>query len=115
MKSTLTMLLMAFFLAGSGFEAAISYFSRLRNVSVASPNLQNYFVIDPDVWKYARPDLGDVRLYDGQSQVPYALVKQSGGGSSQESAAKILNLGKVGDHTEFDLDVRGLEEYGRVR
>ena len=43
--------------------------------------------------------------YDGESQVQYALSEQRGGTSSHEAAAKILNLGSVGGHTEFDLDI----------
>ena len=106
-------LLIALLVAG-GYQVSISYFSRTHNVAVQSADRQNYFVVDADVWKFARTDLSDLRLYDGQAQVPYALIEQSGGSSSQESPARILNLGKAGDHTEFDLDVRGLNEYGRV-
>jgi hypothetical protein len=86
-------LLIALFVAG-GYQVSIPYFSRARNVAMQS-TAQNYFVVDPDIWKFARPDLSDLRLYDGQAQVPYALVEQSGGSSSQESPAGILNLGKV--------------------
>jgi hypothetical protein len=56
-----------------------------------------------------------VRLYDGQSQVPYVVHKQSGGSTTQESEAKVLNLGAVAGQTEFDVDTRGFEEYDRVR
>ena len=115
MKSTLTTLLLASFLASSGYEAAIAYFSRERRVAISSPDLQNYVVVDPDVWKFARADLADFRLYDGRVQVPYAVMKQSEGNSTQDSPAKILNLGKTAGRTEFDLDVGGLAEYDRVR
>ena len=111
MKTAL--LLIGFFLLAAS-DASIRYFSRVRNLNVSSPDRQTYFVLDPEIWKFARPDLADPRLFDGQVQVPYALVKESGGSSSQESAARVLNLGKVGDHTEFDLDVSGLNEYSRV-
>jgi hypothetical protein len=109
-----TAALLLAFLFASGYQVSTSYFSRTRNVAVQATERQNYFVVDADIWKYARPDLSDLRLYDGQAQVPYALIEQSGGSSSQQSPARILNLGRVGDHTEFDLDVRGLNEYGRV-
>jgi Protein of unknown function (DUF3999) len=115
MKSVLTGLLLIFFLATSGYEAAIAYFSRVRTVAISSPDHQNYVVIDADIWKYARPDLADLRLYDGQAQDPYAVITQSGGSSAQDSPARILNLGKAGGQTEFDLDVGGLAEYDRVR
>lgn len=115
MRAIFTALLLTSFLAGSGYEANTAYFSRGRGVAISSPDRQNYVVVDADVWKYARPDLADVRLYDGQAQVPYALIEQSGGSSTQVSPAKILNLGEVAGRTEFDLDVGGLAEYDRVR
>ncbi len=108
-------LLIATVVAGSGYEASIQYFTRTRNVAVSRPDRQNYFGADQDIWKFARQDLADIRFYDGQVQVPYALVKQSAENSSQESPAKILNLGSVSGHAEFDLDVGGLPEYSRVR
>ncbi len=115
MKSILAAFLLISLLAASGYEAGIAYFSRIRGVAVSAPDRQNYLVVDADVWKYARPDLADIRLYDGQTQVPYALVTQSGGSSNQDSPAKILNLGKATGRTEFDLAVGGLPEYDRVR
>ena len=109
------LLLFLTILLAAGYEAAIPYFAKVRSVNVETADKQNYFVVDPEIWKSARSDLADLRLYDNQVQVPYALVKASGGSSNEESSARIVNLGKVGDHTEFDLDVRGLNEYGRAR
>jgi hypothetical protein len=112
-----TALAMVFLFAGAdaGYEAGCAYFTRTRSVVVTFPDRQNYLVVDADIWKFARPDLGDLRLYDGSSQVPYALITERGGSSVQQSAAQILNLGKVGDHTEFDLEVGDVQEYSRVR
>ena len=84
-------------------------------MTITTPDKQNYAVLDAEVFAHARPDLSDVRIYDGQSQVPYVLVRQSGGSTTQESQAKVLNLGSVGGRTEFDLDASGVEEYDRVR
>ncbi len=95
MKNTLTALFLASFLAGPGYEAAVVYFSRERGVTVSAPDRQNYVVVDPDMWKFARADLADLRLFDGQAQIPYALIEQSGGSSTQDSPARLLNLGKV--------------------
>src|SRR5207245_2821812 len=61
------------------------------------------------------PDLADIRLNDGDSQLPYVLIRQSGGSSTEETSAKVLNLGSVAGHTEFDLDVSTLAEYDQVR
>lgn len=111
---TVAALLAASFL-GMGYDADVRYFSRVRDVSHIIPDRQNYIVVDSDIWKFARPDLDDVRLYDGETQVPFVLRTQSSGSAHQETAAKILNLGTIDGHTEFDLDVRTLGEYSRVR
>jgi hypothetical protein len=115
MKNLLTAFLLTSVLAATGYEASIAYFSRDRRVMIASPDRQNYVVVDADIWQYAGPGLSDIRLFDGQVQVPYALITQRGGSSTQDSPARILNLGQAGGRTEFDLDVSGLAEYDRVR
>jgi len=97
------------------YDAGIPYFSRTRIVTIASPDKRNVIALDADIWKYARPEFPDLRIYDGQSKVPYALVRENGGSKTQESEAKLLNLGSVGGHTEFDLDTGGAAEYDRVR
>ncbi len=86
---------------------SISYFTNVRDVRISQADQQNYFVVDEEIWTHARPDLADLRIYDGESQVQYALSEQRGGTSSHEAAAKILNLGSVGGRTEFDLDIHG--------
>ena len=96
-------------------EPAIAYFSNVRDVHIAQPDWQNFFIVDAEIWGHARPDLGDLRLYDGEAPVQYALSEQRAGISSEEVEAKILNLGSVSGHTEFDLDTQGLAEYDRIR
>jgi hypothetical protein len=96
-------------------EAAIPYFSHKRDVAMSSADRQNYLVVDADMWAHSRADLSDVRLFDGQTQVPYVLKQQRGGVSSVEQEAKVLNLGSVRGHTEFDIDVGELPEYDRIR
>jgi hypothetical protein len=101
-------------------EPSISYFTNVRDLRISQPASQNYFAVDEEIWNRSRPDLADLRIYDGESQVQYALSEQRGGTSSQEAAAKILNLGSVGGRTEFDLDLFDgstgqIGEYDRVR
>lgn len=96
-------------------EPAIPYFTNVRDVHTTDPAKQNYFIVDEEVWNHARPDLADLRLYDGSSAVQYALSEQREGVASEEVPAKILNLGTVSGHTEFDLDTQGLQEYDRIR
>lgn len=94
---------------------AISYFTNLREIRISQLGTQNYFVVDEEIWSHARPDLGDLRIFDGDAQVQYALSVQRGSTSSREEAARILNLGSVGGRTEFDLDMGQVSEYDRVR
>ena len=96
-------------------EPAIPYFSNVRDVHIAQPERQNFFIVDEQLWAHSRSDLGDLRLYDGDSAVQYSLSEQRAGTSSEEVEAKILNLGSKSGHTEFDLDTRGLAEYDRIR
>ncbi len=96
-------------------EAAIPYFTEVRNVQISHSDRQNYFVVDQGIWTHARPDLGDLRLYDKDSPVQYALSEQRAGISSEEVPAKILNLGSVSGYTEFDLDTEPLTEYDRIQ
>jgi len=96
-------------------EPAIPYFSNVRDVHIAQSDRQNFFIVDEELWNHSRPDLGDLRLYDGDSPVQYFISEQRAGVSSEEVDAKILNLGSVGGHTEFDLDTEGLAEYDRIR
>ena len=96
-------------------EPSISYFTNVRDIRTIQSAPQNYFVIDEEIWTHARPDLADLRIYDGGSQVQYALSEQRGGTSTHEEPARILNLGSVAGHTEFDLDLGQIPEYDRIR
>jgi hypothetical protein len=96
-------------------EPAIPYFTNLRDVQIQHPDRQNFFIVDEELWNHSRPDLADLRLYDGDTPVQYALSEQRAGISSEEAEAKILNLGSVSGHTEFDLDAAGIPEYDRIR
>ena len=107
--------LLLFLLPGANPEAAIPYFHYMREITVARPAQQNYFVVDADIWDHARPDLADLRLFDGGEQIPYALREKRGRTSQEERSAKILNLGTVAGRTQFVVDVGEIPEYDRVR
>lgn len=111
-------LLLLFYLAAdapSRPEQAIAYFTNVRDVHVSHPDRQTFFVVDEELWSHSRPDLADLRLYDAEIPVQYALSEQRPGVSSEEAEAKILNLGSIKGHTEFDLDANGIAEYDRIR
>jgi len=90
-------LLSLLLLAGS-YEPEIRFFSNVRDISIASQERQNYVVVDTGVWQHARPDLADIRLYDGMTQVPYFLQEQTGRSTTTEQPAKIFNLGRRRSH-----------------
>jgi len=114
MKSGSFLLLILFF-AASAPEPSLTYFSNVRDVIIAQSDRQNFFVVDEEIWAHSRANLGDLRLYDGETPVQYSLSEQRGGVSSEEAEAKIFNLGSVSGHTEFDLDTDGLATYDRIR
>ena len=96
-------------------DPGVSYFSRVRNISVASPQQANYIVLDEEILQHANPSLSDLRIFDSDTQVPYALSEQPGGLQGAEHEAKILNLGVVAGRTEFDLDLESVTQYNHIR
>ncbi len=90
------------------------YFRYTRDISISLPGKQNYLVVDAAIWAHARASLSDLRLYDREVQVPYALSEEQASSSTQVREARILNLGVRGGRTEFDLDVGDEAEYNHV-
>jgi hypothetical protein len=117
MRHTLFFMFVLIFAVPGPPEPAIAYFSNVREIRVAQPDRQNFFIVDEEIWNHSRLDLGDLRLYDGESPVQYALSEQHAGISSEEVEAKILNLGlgSMSGRTEFDLDAEGIATYDRIR
>jgi len=107
--------LLFLFLLADVPEPRIVYFTNVRDVAVTQADRQNFFAVDPELWAHSRGDLGDLRLYAGDISVQYSLSEERAGTSSEDTEAKILNLGSVGGHTEFDLDTQALPEYDRIK
>ena len=108
-------LLLAALLAAATPVAEPRYFTHVRDVTVADPSVQNYVVVDEEVWKRCRPDLGDIRLYAPNGQeVPYALRVQASGRTAASTPAKVLQLGTTAGRTTFFLDLEHVDEYDRV-
>lgn len=95
-------------------SASISYFKYFRNVEVVSPGHQQYVVVDEGLWQHARPDLADLRLYAGQTEVPYALTIERGSSATEQKEVRILQPGVLNGRTQFFLDMAGLAEYDRI-
>src|SRR5207302_5409029 len=62
------LLLAFFFWAGS--PIAHSKYERPVQVSIAG---QNYVAVDETIWAHARGDLGDVRLFAADTEIPYSV------------------------------------------
>jgi hypothetical protein len=92
---------------------SISYFTNVRDVRISQSDQQNYFVVDEEVWTHARPDLADWRVYDGESQVQYALSEQRGGTSTM-GGRRILNLGVWADALN-STSIWARSGYDRIR
>ena len=114
-KSAFLVLASTLALGAAIHEPSISYFTHVRDIRTAPTSPQNYLVVDEEIWTRARPDLADLRIYDGESQVQYAMSEQRGGISTHEEPARMLNLGSLGGRTEFDLDMGQIAEYDRIR
>src|ERR1019366_7782379 len=97
------------------YVGAREYFRYTRDVTISQPGKQNYLVVDAAIWARVRPDLSDLRLYDGAVQVPYALSEEQASSSTLEREARILNLGVRNGRTEFDRDVGSGAEYNQVQ
>jgi Protein of unknown function (DUF3999) len=96
-------LLAAVILAGP----SIPYFKYQRPVQ-AEPGGQRYIAVDEQTWKNARRDLGDLRLYSGQQEIPYALIVERGGQENASKDVTVLQESVVGGKTQFLVDMTPL-------
>ena len=94
-------------------SASIPYFKHVRDVKGGADH-QQYFVVDESVWQHARPDLADLRLYAGQTEVPYASSIERGSSATEQKSVRILQPATIGGKTQFFLEMSGLTEYDRI-
>src|SRR5579863_3817967 len=87
----------------------------MRKVEGITPHKQNFVVLDDHIWMHARRDLADLRLYAGDSEVPYALVRERGSISAQRGATNILNMGRKNNETQFVVEVQDLAECDSIQ
>jgi hypothetical protein len=95
-------------------DAKPQYFTNVRTVQVAQPSQTNFIAVDPEIWSHSRADLGDLRLYNGDQGVPYALRVQGNAEYAEQRKVKVLNKGIVPDATRFLLDLDGIDLYDEV-
>jgi hypothetical protein len=92
---------------------AIPYFKYQRPVQV-QPGGQRYVAVDEQTWKNARRDLGDLRLYNGQQEVPCALIVERGSRENDSKEVSVLQQSVVGGKTQFLIDMTGVPEYDHI-
>ena len=102
-------LLATMFLAGP----SIPYFKYQRPVQ-AQPGGQRYIAVDEQTWKNARRDLGDLRLYSGRQEVPYALMVERGSRENDNKEVRVLQQSVVGGKTQFMIDMTDVAEYDHI-
>lgn len=92
---------------------AIPYFKYHRPVQ-AQPGGQRFLAVDEQTWKNARRDLGDLRLYSGQQEVPYALMVERGSRENDNKDVRVLQQSMVGGKTQFMIDMTDVAEYDHI-
>jgi hypothetical protein len=93
--------------------SAIAFFKYQRTLQ-ATPGGQRYVAVDEAIWKNARPDLGDLRLYNGQQEVPYALMVERGSRENDTKDVRVLQQSVVGGKTQFVIDMADVAEYDHI-
>ena len=80
---------------------AISFFKYERSTQVANSSGQHYVAIDETVWRHARTDLGDLRLYAGGNEIPYALTLETGNSIAEQKPVRILQPATIMGRRNF--------------
>lgn len=95
-------------------SAPVSYLRYQRSVQLSTSATQHFVTVDETIWKHARPDLADLRLYAGQNEVPYTLIVERGSQQHERTKVSVLQQSSVGSKTQFLIDMSNLAEYDRV-
>ena len=95
-------------------SASPSYLKYRRQVQPINSAGQHYIVVDEAVWRHARPDLNDLRIYAVEKEVPYKLLVEIGGSETAQKQFRVLQPASIGGKTQFLLDMSGVDEYDRI-
>ncbi len=93
--------------------ARIPYFKFVRDVKVNGGGKLSYVILDEQVWRGTQADLRDLRVYNGDTEVPFVLHEERSHSTTAHEAVRILNKGVVGGKTQLVLDM-SLPEYDHV-
>jgi Protein of unknown function (DUF3999) len=109
MRSLRALLCFALFAA-----SPVTYLKYERPIHLSTSGVQQYIVVDEAIWEHARPDLGDLRLYDGDSEIPYSIVTERDSLQRERTAVPVLQQSTVAGKTQFLIDMVSLAEYDHV-
>lgn len=91
----------------------LSDFKYQRPVQITGAG-QHYLVVDESVWKHARSDLGDLRMYAGETEIPYSLVVGGVSRKSKPIHVPVLQQSMAAGKTQFLIDMSEVDEYDYV-
>ncbi len=100
-------------LVNAAVATSLAYLKYARPVQPGAAG-QNYVTVDEQIWRHARPDLGDLRLYSGDTERPYALMVERGSSEHERRSLRVLQQASVGGKTQFLVDMEGVTEYDHV-
>jgi hypothetical protein len=95
-------------------SASPSYFKYRRQVQSTNSAGQHYIVVDEALWRHARPDLNDLRMYAAEKEIPYKMTVETGGSETEQKQFRVLQPASIGGKTQFLLDMSGVDEYDRI-
>jgi uncharacterized protein DUF3999 len=95
-------------------SASPSYFKYRRQLQSIKPAGQHYLVVDEALWRHARPDLNDLRMYAAEKEIPYRMTVETGGSETEQKQFRVLQPASIGGKTQFLLDISSVDEYDRV-
>lgn len=95
-------------------SASPTYFKYRRQIQSLNSAGQHYLVVDETLWRHARPDLNDLRMYAAEKEVPYKLTVETGGSETEQKQFRVLQPASIGGKTQFLLDMSGVDEYDRI-
>ncbi|HWZ26302.1 MAG TPA: hypothetical protein VN037_13545, partial [Verrucomicrobiae bacterium] len=95
-------------------SASPSYFKYRRQVQSINSAGQHYIVVDEVLWRHARPNLDDIRMYAAETEIPYKTTVETGGSETQQKQFRVLQPASIGGKTQFLLDMSGVDEYDRI-
>ena len=94
--------------------ASPAYFKYRREVQPINSAGQHYIVVDEVIWRHARPDLDDLRIYASEKELPYKMSVETGGSETEQKQFRVLQPASIGAKTQFLLDMSGIDEYDRI-